>query len=211
MAAPPRRWRRPERDDRFRASVHYNLGLVAERSGDLKTALESYVVSLKLRDNETVRKAVARVEALESELAELRERLERAEKASRPARSTRIFTAWSSRTTAAAKRKAVRAVFKARRYAESGCSAASSRSRSSVEPGAGRRRVSMIASMAERSGADLMALGKRGNYYSDLVPIGSVAAKIIRLAESDVLLVPTMALACTWPRICSPATPKSGL
>ncbi len=50
--------------------------------------------------------------------------------------------------------------------------------------------VEELLGLAERSGADLMALGKRGNYYSDLVPIGSVAAKVIRLAESDVLLVP---------------------
>jgi hypothetical protein len=43
----------------YRAAVHYNLGQVAERSGDEKAAEAAYTTSLALRDNETVRKALA--------------------------------------------------------------------------------------------------------------------------------------------------------
>jgi len=43
----------------YRAAVHYNLGQVAERSGDPKAAKTAYETSLALRDNETVRKALA--------------------------------------------------------------------------------------------------------------------------------------------------------
>jgi hypothetical protein len=43
----------------YRAAVHYNLGLLAERSGDLEAAKAAYEASLALRDNETVRKALA--------------------------------------------------------------------------------------------------------------------------------------------------------
>lgn len=50
--------------------------------------------------------------------------------------------------------------------------------------------VEELLTLAEQCGADLVSLGKRGNYYSDLIPIGSVASKIARLAESDVLLIP---------------------
>lgn len=45
----------------FRAAIHYNLGQVAERSGDTKAAKASYAASLALRDNETVRKALDRL------------------------------------------------------------------------------------------------------------------------------------------------------
>jgi tetratricopeptide (TPR) repeat protein len=45
----------------FRAAVHYNLGQVAERSGDPAAAKRAYETSLALRDNETVRKALARL------------------------------------------------------------------------------------------------------------------------------------------------------
>ena len=50
--------------------------------------------------------------------------------------------------------------------------------------------VEEILALAEKMGADCVALGKRGSYYSDLIPIGSVAAKIARLSGVDVLLVP---------------------
>lgn len=42
----------------YRAAVHYNLGLLAERSGDPGAARAAYEASLALRDNETVRKAL---------------------------------------------------------------------------------------------------------------------------------------------------------
>lgn len=50
--------------------------------------------------------------------------------------------------------------------------------------------VEQILAKAETTGADCIALGKRGNFYSDLVPIGSVASKVARLAEADVFIVP---------------------
>ncbi|MGE4506765.1 MAG: universal stress protein, partial [Desulfovibrionaceae bacterium] len=50
--------------------------------------------------------------------------------------------------------------------------------------------VERILTRAETSGAQLIVLGKCGNCYTDLVPVGSVAAKTARLAEADVLLVP---------------------
>ncbi len=50
--------------------------------------------------------------------------------------------------------------------------------------------VEELLTLVEEMGVDCVALGKRGSYYSDLVPIGSVAAKIARLSEVDVLLVP---------------------
>ena len=50
--------------------------------------------------------------------------------------------------------------------------------------------VEEILTLAEETGADCLALGKRGNFYSDLIPIGSVASKIARLSAMDVLLVP---------------------
>jgi nucleotide-binding universal stress UspA family protein len=43
---------------------------------------------------------------------------------------------------------------------------------------------------AEEADVDCIAVGKRGSYYSDLIPVGSVASKIIHLSEADVLLVP---------------------
>ena len=43
----------------FRAAIHYNLGQVAEKSGDAAAAKAAYTTSLGLRDNETVRKALA--------------------------------------------------------------------------------------------------------------------------------------------------------
>lgn len=45
----------------FRAAVHYNLGLVAEKRGDARGARTAFETSLGLRDNEAVRKALARV------------------------------------------------------------------------------------------------------------------------------------------------------
>lgn len=45
----------------YQASIHYNLGLVAEREGDAAEAKAAFERSLELRDNETVRKALARV------------------------------------------------------------------------------------------------------------------------------------------------------
>ena len=45
----------------YQASIHYNLGLVAERRGDAAAAKAAFARSLELRDNETVRKALARV------------------------------------------------------------------------------------------------------------------------------------------------------
>lgn len=45
----------------YRAAVHYNLGQLAERSGDPKAAQAAYEASLALRDNETVRKALAKL------------------------------------------------------------------------------------------------------------------------------------------------------
>ena len=50
--------------------------------------------------------------------------------------------------------------------------------------------VEELLVLVETRGADLVVLGKRGNFYSDLVPIGSVASKVARLAGADVLLVP---------------------
>lgn len=50
--------------------------------------------------------------------------------------------------------------------------------------------VEEILALAEQRKADCIALGKKGNYYSDLIPIGSVASKVARLAECDVLLTP---------------------
>lgn len=46
----------------YQASIHYNLGLVAERQHDAAAAKAAFERSLELRDNETVRKALARVE-----------------------------------------------------------------------------------------------------------------------------------------------------
>lgn len=43
----------------FRAAIQYNLGQVAEKSGDPAAAKSAYEASLALRDNETVRKALA--------------------------------------------------------------------------------------------------------------------------------------------------------
>lgn len=45
----------------FKAAVHYNLGQVAERGGDVTAAKAAYEASLALRDHETVRKALARL------------------------------------------------------------------------------------------------------------------------------------------------------
>lgn len=45
----------------FRAAIHYNLGQVAERSGDTAAAKAAYAASLALRDHETVRKAQERL------------------------------------------------------------------------------------------------------------------------------------------------------
>ncbi|MBG0775153.1 MAG: universal stress protein [Desulfovibrionaceae bacterium] len=50
--------------------------------------------------------------------------------------------------------------------------------------------VEEILALAEDTGADLLCAGKRGSYYADLIPIGTVAAKLARLAECDVLLTP---------------------
>ncbi len=44
--------------DRFAASVHYNLGKVAEGEGKPQQARKAYETSLKLRENATVRKAL---------------------------------------------------------------------------------------------------------------------------------------------------------
>ncbi len=48
--------------DRFAASVHYNLGQIAVREGNLEQARASYEASLKLRDNDTVRHALESLE-----------------------------------------------------------------------------------------------------------------------------------------------------
>ena len=45
----------------FRAAIHYNLGQVAEKSGDTVAAKAAYEASLALRDHETVRKALERL------------------------------------------------------------------------------------------------------------------------------------------------------
>lgn len=50
--------------------------------------------------------------------------------------------------------------------------------------------VEEVLVAAEKGGVDIITLGKRGNYYSDLIPIGSVASKVARLSETDILLVP---------------------
>jgi len=50
--------------------------------------------------------------------------------------------------------------------------------------------VEELLDLAQDRNVDCMVLGKRGNFYSDLIPIGSVASKVARLAGSDVLLVP---------------------
>jgi len=51
--------------------------------------------------------------------------------------------------------------------------------------------VEELLTAAEEAAVDCIALGKQGSYYSDLIPIGSVAAKIAHLSAADVLLVPT--------------------
>ncbi|MBU1611471.1 MAG: universal stress protein, partial [Proteobacteria bacterium] len=50
--------------------------------------------------------------------------------------------------------------------------------------------VEKILTAAEQARVDIITLGKRGNYYSDLIPIGSVASKVARMSETDVLLIP---------------------
>lgn len=45
----------------YQAAVHYNLGLVAEKRDDASAARRAFEVSLALRDNESVRKALARL------------------------------------------------------------------------------------------------------------------------------------------------------
>ena len=48
----------------YRASVHYNLGLVAEKKGDLATAKAEFSESIDMRPNATVSKALERVGGL---------------------------------------------------------------------------------------------------------------------------------------------------
>ncbi|MEM7153912.1 MAG: tetratricopeptide repeat protein [Myxococcota bacterium] len=48
----------------YRASVHYNLGLVAEKQGDLDTAKSEFSESVHMRPNATVSKALERVGGL---------------------------------------------------------------------------------------------------------------------------------------------------
>lgn len=50
--------------------------------------------------------------------------------------------------------------------------------------------VEELLALAEETDAEYIALGKSGSYYADIIPIGSVAAKICRLATTDVLVVP---------------------
>ena len=49
-----------------------------------------------------------------------------------------------------------------------------------------------VLTLAERSGADLIAVGKKENLLLDMVPIGSMASRVLRLSEIDVLVIPPM-------------------
>ncbi len=49
-----------------------------------------------------------------------------------------------------------------------------------------------VLSLAARRGADLIAVGKKENPLMDLVPIGSMASRVLRLSEIDVLVIPPM-------------------
>jgi len=50
-------------DKKVKAAGLYNLGLVQEKTGDIKGALRSYLASLKLRPNKSVEQAVSRLGA----------------------------------------------------------------------------------------------------------------------------------------------------
>ncbi|MFP4264728.1 MAG: universal stress protein [Desulfovermiculus sp.] len=47
-----------------------------------------------------------------------------------------------------------------------------------------------ILTVAEEEKADLIVIGKKVSAVMDLIPIGSVSAKVLKLSETDVLVVP---------------------
>ena len=47
-----------------------------------------------------------------------------------------------------------------------------------------------LLSFAERQGADLIAVGQKGNFLLDRIAIGSITSKVISLSDLDVLVLP---------------------